>query len=457
MATDTTELTFVRCPECRSLVPAMSTRCRMCGAGLGTDLKSETPAPAAPSSRVRQKTTTTSSGQDFNDQISKVREDHQDLIEAVTTKPVEPAAPVASPLDDFLSDEEEAHQATHASAETAAPVAEQDEFAHADADDDSDEDLDDFDDLDDLDDFDDFDDFDDELDEVTPAEASEPIVEAAAVVEVPKAPVAAPTAVATEVIQAAAEKVATATAATPTITPKPTVRADTKPRVVIEQGRGKFSKGLSFGGSPAPTETPAPRRFDAKAPPVSAPIVAESEPVAEVNQISEVPTQVAAVTSVQPPVIEEKIEMKPQTREVEDTVTTRPQPRLAPKEGTKDAVKKGEQLGRIYGWLVSFADANGSSIELREGRFFVSSSQLRSTDLVLEDDTISTPHAMFSIGTDTGLSIQDLKSDRGVFIRTADSTTYHREYDTVVLEHGDWVRFGDLEFLVSVIAHVGAK
>ena len=34
MATDSTELTFVRCPSCRSLVPAVSTRCRMCGATL---------------------------------------------------------------------------------------------------------------------------------------------------------------------------------------------------------------------------------------------------------------------------------------------------------------------------------------------------------------------------------------------------------------------------------------
>ena len=37
---DSTELTFVRCPNCRSLVPAVSTRCRMCGAPL--DLGDET-------------------------------------------------------------------------------------------------------------------------------------------------------------------------------------------------------------------------------------------------------------------------------------------------------------------------------------------------------------------------------------------------------------------------------
>jgi hypothetical protein len=31
MSTDETELTFIRCPNCRSLVPAVATRCRMCG------------------------------------------------------------------------------------------------------------------------------------------------------------------------------------------------------------------------------------------------------------------------------------------------------------------------------------------------------------------------------------------------------------------------------------------
>ena len=34
MSTDSTELTFVRCPSCRSLVPAAQKRCRMCGAVL---------------------------------------------------------------------------------------------------------------------------------------------------------------------------------------------------------------------------------------------------------------------------------------------------------------------------------------------------------------------------------------------------------------------------------------
>src|SRR5690349_6204862 len=60
MTTEETELTFVRCPNCRSLIPAIATRCRMCGAQF--EKKPDGDAPAAdPSagkgqSRVRQRT-----------------------------------------------------------------------------------------------------------------------------------------------------------------------------------------------------------------------------------------------------------------------------------------------------------------------------------------------------------------------------------------------------------------
>ena len=32
--TNNNNKTFVRCPSCKSLVPALSTRCRMCGASI---------------------------------------------------------------------------------------------------------------------------------------------------------------------------------------------------------------------------------------------------------------------------------------------------------------------------------------------------------------------------------------------------------------------------------------
>lgn len=113
--------------------------------------------------------------------------------------------------------------------------------------------------------------------------------------------------------------------------------------------------------------------------------------------------------------------------------------------------------GRLFGWLVSYANPDGDAIELREGKFFVTRSSLKETDLILDDESVSTPHSMVAIGSDLGIQIQDLMSERGVFVRRRNGDTYHREYDRVELQHGDWVRFGDVEFLVSLIAHVGEK
>jgi hypothetical protein len=59
MNTEETELTFIRCPSCRSLVPAVATRCRMCGhyfEGESTDAQGEPTDLAKRKSRVRQRT-----------------------------------------------------------------------------------------------------------------------------------------------------------------------------------------------------------------------------------------------------------------------------------------------------------------------------------------------------------------------------------------------------------------
>ena len=43
MSSEDTELTFVRCPSCRSLVPAVATRCRMCGHQFSSQEESSSP------------------------------------------------------------------------------------------------------------------------------------------------------------------------------------------------------------------------------------------------------------------------------------------------------------------------------------------------------------------------------------------------------------------------------
>ena len=107
--------------------------------------------------------------------------------------------------------------------------------------------------------------------------------------------------------------------------------------------------------------------------------------------------------------------------------------------------------GRLFGWLVSFESADGRAIELREGKFFVTGTSIRGTDLVIEDPSISTPHAMMSVNAERGLLIQDLMSDRGIFVRAGERGQYRREENLVEVKHGDWIRFGDVEFLVTIV------
>ena len=45
MANKDNNMTFVRCPSCNSLVPALSTRCRMCGANIEANSDEEKQEP----------------------------------------------------------------------------------------------------------------------------------------------------------------------------------------------------------------------------------------------------------------------------------------------------------------------------------------------------------------------------------------------------------------------------
>jgi len=122
-----------------------------------------------------------------------------------------------------------------------------------------------------------------------------------------------------------------------------------------------------------------------------------------------------------------------------------------------DVTQTVNASGRLFGWLVSYSEADGKAIELREGKFFVTRSSLKGSDLIIEDESVSTPHAMVSISVESGLQVQNLMSERGVFIRVQGADTYKREEDVIVVKNGDWVRFGDVEFLVSLIPYVGVE
>ena len=56
MASESSELTFVRCPSCRSLVPTSASRCRICNNPLDGGAKASESDPTKQGGRVRQKT-----------------------------------------------------------------------------------------------------------------------------------------------------------------------------------------------------------------------------------------------------------------------------------------------------------------------------------------------------------------------------------------------------------------
>jgi len=77
--------------------------------------------------------------------------------------------------------------------------------------------------------------------------------------------------------------------------------------------------------------------------------------------------------------------------------------------------------------------------------------------VVLDDPSISTPHALVAVGVGEGLRVQDLMSDRGVWVKRKGQEGFQRISDAVKIEHGDWLRLGEVEFMVCLIAAPGAK
>ncbi len=495
MSADSTEITFVRCPSCRSLVPAASTRCRMCGAKLDTaaQLNDDSKDKAR---RVRQRT---ESEEDTASAIEKIRqesaveeppgaseeaglEEETEPMEPPSSAGEEPAAASApaeaddeddvdDPLSDYLEDLGDDED----------PADEDDvhDLLAEGGDDDDAYDEDDFDGLED--------DFLDEFDEEEPAEETppEPVegaksdggnivpfaepdpnpVFVSPVRETVVPPAAGPSPTEKVILEPAAapaaetESLIQDTAVEPPeAVPEPQAapftesregdsaasaaprRGAVKPKVVVETGSTRRG-GLSF----AKKKEPAPRA---------------AEPVEKVKAAG----PVLAPSKPQPaPVVPEEKRMKEEKKEpvpaVERLLERKEEPvREVPASRPSHEGVRSEpgRKGRLVGWLVSYSESEGSSIELREGRFFATRNSLKQSDLIIDDPSVSTPHALVIVGADS-VKLQDLMSDRGVFHRGRDADSYRKEVDPFPVSHGDWIRFGDVEFLVSLIAYVGMK
>ncbi|MCI5066147.1 FHA domain-containing protein [bacterium] len=347
MATDSTELTFVRCPSCRSLVPAVSSRCRMCGAGLDADeeLARDASAEDAGESDVAapEEGGKVSDSQRASDNESS-DDDEDDFVD---------------PLGDYLRD-----------------------FDDSDGEDDADEES------------------SEEESEKGKSESPEEVLQASP---------------SEDESDAQQEK----------SVEKSEREGDRRPKLTVESGKGKgtlsFRKeGEEGSGKAGGSSTNRKRERPDLAPPRSRRARSERE-----GQDSGTDKQGS----------HNEVTMK-------HALAT---------PSSEDFSQKGTQEGKLFGWLVSFKERDGKALELREGKFFVTGSSLKKNDLVLKNSSVSTPHALVSISVDRGLLVQDLMSENGVFLLGANDDNYQREEETVRLEHGDSVRFGDEEFLVSLL------
>ncbi|MBX7145117.1 MAG: FHA domain-containing protein, partial [Oligoflexia bacterium] len=232
-------------------------------------------------------------------------------------------------------------------------------------------------------------------------------------------------------------------------------------RVIIESGMRRPGKGsgLSFGAKKesAPIAEP-PVRKEVERTEIQSTKPTQAPPSVTAPAAPKPAQRVEPRTPVSQPRAQQAQEEPAPVERREQRSQPPPQRQAQPMQRHTDGVKKSEaQNGRLFGWLVNYSNPDGDATELREGKFFVTASSLKTTDLILEDATVSTPHALCVVNSESGFQVQDLMSDRGVFVRRRGADSYQREYEIVSIEHGDWVRFGDVEFLVSLIAHVGAK
>jgi hypothetical protein len=478
MASETNELTFVRCPTCRSLVPASASKCRICNAILDAGSKgagAEAPPPAG--GRVRQKTVSAGADEVKNMVAASAPPSAPPRAETPVARvapPVEPTSPdgggdgvdeeIFDPLGAFLQDLDASPEAPASPGEPEqkkSPAAFTDRFE----DDDENDDDDDLDDLDDIDDFD-LDIFDDpapaapieqknapkqdeELgndefegrDAVAEMEVDEPVFEAPPVQAKPVAPTARPEPQQREVARPAEPR--RPQNRDPQPPPAREVRAEQQPPPA-RGGQGQIRPRI--GGMPRRPEAKEPspvanQRTVDPAPDAARPVESRERPVKPAAAVPQKPVMqptVAAAGKAKPEVSPQRVQSSPAV------------PRSSESSESAGARTGKLRAGRLVGWLVSYEHPDGRAIELRAGRFFVTGTSIRPTDLILEDQSISTPHALMAI-SENGLQIQDLMSERGTFVRPQGEAQYTREEGVVEVRHGDWIRFGDVEFLVSIV------
>lgn len=470
MSTDSSELTFVRCPSCRSLVPAVSTRCRMCGATLDASQKSgDDGDKEKKSGRVRQRTMSAPSSelssavgairQDLGVQMGGESEVTQTMgsVPTATPPPPKPAAKPApfstpsqsavensneevDPLSAYIEEVEIADNSSRS--ENGSTSGAQGQGNR----------------------------YDTETTDAPVSRSAPPEVEDRTSPREPDPDTEAPSPAANQpkvIVESGARR-----ANRPS---NVSFGRSNEERTAAEPAKGRANEREEGGWHSASRDQQGRDRRDAR--PIG-PEKYEQETESGRGVLRGAPIR-PEQSRAEPPRVEapradasrqvnrgERVEQvrgrEGQSRNQEGAMRNESEVQSVRFNGTQSgrssAVGRGDEPyfaqesdGRLCGWLVSFKEPRGAALELREGKFFVTSSSLKPLDLVIDDKSISMPHAFAAVSVAEGLRVQDLMSEQGVWVRRKTGDDYQRVTDTVRLEHGDSIRFGEVEFLVSFV------
>ena len=468
MASETSELTFVRCPSCRSLVPASAARCRICNNQLEGTANGAASDANRTGGRVRQKTISASA-----DELMSAE---SYAVDAPTpgTAPVNDfsSPPVGSvgadedndPLAAFLQEFEDAPEPIV----SAPPPTQEIPPAAVANDDDDDDDLDGF-----LDEFEDFGGAPEPVAEPVAPPVEHPVqvaplgtaplrAEEPDPFDIPEDPLANFTTTEEDDdfgIEAAPEPRQEAAPPMPEPEPEPEYVPEPPPVKRPEPPRQAVEKRQS--APPPPPQQKAPQQHAKQAKPAAddrgnrdnrGGHQGGHNERRENRERDRHESHRNDRRHEEPKKANAHQGGRHQERHHDRQPDRQPERVHVQPESHTSGPKTGKMRpGRLFGWLVSFESPDGRAIELREGKFFITGSSIRGTDLVIEDPSISTPHALMSVSAEHGLLIQDLMSERGVFMRSGDRGQYRREDGVIELKHGDWIRFGDVEFLLTVV------
>lgn len=433
MTTEETELTFVRCPSCRSLVPAVATRCRMCGHTFdgAVDAAEEEDAPARQQkSRVRQRTMSVSreevqnvasaSAEENSAEDETAAEDFsfQDRFseESGSEEKEEPDFdPMAalfgeSPSTAESSSEEEEDSSDSQSSDTAF------------------------------------------MDSLAALEEKETEDEDATLFAAPAESVEEPQTDSPESSEADEESESSSNEESEADEDAESQEAAGGERKRKRRRRRRKKKRpseeseLFAEGNESESEDKAEEVQEAEA---SSSEASAIEPEESSTAADESESQ--AAVSEQEEKVEETFFEKEDNMATQDVVEEHTNS-VAPAQTSHAPEASGDKAGALVGWLVTYGpDGKGDSVEIRGGRFFIGRQKLRENDMVIGDSALSTPHCLVSAEASRGIQIQDLMSEQGTFVKKAGSKSFTQISDASLIEHGDMLRFGAYELLVCLI------